>query len=92
MILDQLVEEAGDPGKGARPTPSFGFDLRKAGLPRKQVVGASLLPSTLVAIDDFLYINREMPFYISAAGLERAAERRVCQRLLPGIPKALRGG
>ena len=93
MILDQLVEEAGDP-KGKEPGhPELWLRFCEGlGLPRKQVVGASLLPSTLVAIDDFLYINREMPFYISAAGSSEPPNVELCQRLLPALPKALRGG
>ncbi|HEV2165577.1 MAG TPA: iron-containing redox enzyme family protein [Thermoplasmata archaeon] len=88
MILDQLVEEAGDP-KGKEPGhPELWLRFCEGlGLARAQVVGAPLLPSTLVAIDDFLYINREMPFYISAAGSSEPPNVELCQRLLPAFRK-----
>jgi pyrroloquinoline-quinone synthase len=88
MILDQLVEEAGDP-KGKEPGhPELWLRFCEGlGLPRKRIVGAPLLPSTLVAIDDFLYINREMPFYISAAGSSEPPNVELCQRLLPAFRK-----
>jgi pyrroloquinoline-quinone synthase len=88
MILDQLVEEAGDP-KGKEPGhPELWLRFCEGlGLPRSKVVGAPLLPSTLVAIDDFLYINREMPFYISAAGSSEPPNVELCQRLLPSFRK-----
>jgi pyrroloquinoline-quinone synthase len=86
MILDQLVEEAGDP-KGKEPGhPELWLRFCEGlGLPRTNVVGAPLLPTTLVAIDDFLYINREMPFYISAAGSSEPPNVELCERLLPAF-------
>ncbi|MCI4358318.1 MAG: iron-containing redox enzyme family protein [Thermoplasmata archaeon] len=86
MILDQLVEEAGDP-KGKEPGhPELWLRFCEGlGLPRDKVLGAPLLPSTLVAIDDFLYINREMPFYISAAGSSEPPNVELCRRLLPAF-------
>ncbi|HEV2428607.1 MAG TPA: iron-containing redox enzyme family protein, partial [Thermoplasmata archaeon] len=94
-ILDQLVEEAGDP-KGKEPGhPELWLRFCEGlGLPRARVVSTPLLPSTLVAIDDFLYINREMPFYISAAGSSEPPNVELCARLLPafrthyGVPEA----
>src|SRR5579863_3931697 len=59
MILDQLVEEAGDP-KGKEPGhPELWLRFCEGlGIPRARLQAAPLLPSTLVAIDDFLYLNR----------------------------------
>jgi pyrroloquinoline-quinone synthase len=88
MILDQLVEEAGDPKGHAPGHPELWLRFCEGlGLPRDRVLGAPLLPSTLVAIDDFLYINREMPFYISAAGSSEPPNVELCQRLLPAFRK-----
>jgi len=86
MILDQLVEEAGDP-KGKEPGhPELWLRFCEGiGLPRKEVLRTALLPSTLVAIDDFLYVNREMPFYVSAAGSSEPPNVELCQRLLPAF-------
>jgi pyrroloquinoline-quinone synthase len=86
MILDQLVEEAGDP-KGREPGhPELWLRFCEGlGLPKSKVQSGELLPSTLVAIDDFLYINREMPFYISAAGSSEPPNVELCQRLLPAF-------
>lgn len=86
MILDQLVEEAGDP-KGKEPGhPELWLRFCEGlGLPRNRVVGATLLPSTLVAIDDFLYLNREVPFYVSAAGSSEPPNVELCARLLPAF-------
>jgi pyrroloquinoline-quinone synthase len=88
MILDQLVEEAGDP-KGKEPGhPELWLRFCEGlGLPRSSVIGAPLLPSTLVAIDDFLYLNREVPFYISAAGSSEPPNVELCARLLPAFQK-----
>src|SRR5215469_15222536 len=59
MILDQLVEEAGDPKGKAPGHPELWLRFCEGlGLSREQVKGAALLPSTLVAMDDFLYVNR----------------------------------
>lgn len=86
MILDQLVEEAGDP-KGKEPGhPELWLRFCEGvGLPREKVLATPLLPSTLVAIDDFLYINKEVPFYISAAGSSEPPNVELCQRLLPAF-------
>lgn len=86
MILDQLVEEAGDP-KGKEPGhPELWLRFCEGiGVTRSAVQSAPLLPSTLVAIDDFLYINREVPFYISAAGSSEPPNVELCQRLLPAF-------
>lgn len=88
MILDQLVEEAGDP-KGHEPGhPELWLRFCEGlGLDRKAVQSATLLPSTLVAIDDFLYINREVPFYVSAGGSSEPPNVELCQRLLPAFRK-----
>ncbi|HEY6239006.1 MAG TPA: iron-containing redox enzyme family protein [Thermoplasmata archaeon] len=86
MILDQLVEEAGDP-KGKEPGhPELWLRFCEGlGVPRDEVLGATLLPSTMVAMDDFLYINREVPFYISAAGSSEPPNVELCARLLPAF-------
>jgi len=86
MILDQLVEEAGDP-KGVAPGhPELFLRFCEGfGVPRATVLATPLLPSTLVAIDDFLYINREVPFYISAAGSSEPPNVELCARLLPSF-------
>lgn len=86
MILDQLVEEAGDPKGQAPGHPELWLRFCEGlGLSRAAVQSAPLLPSTLVAIDDFLYINRESPFYISAAGSSEPPNVELCQRLLPAF-------
>ncbi len=86
MILDQLVEEAGDP-KGKEPGhPELWLRFCEGlGLSRTAIQSAPLLPSTLVAIDDFLYINREVPFYVSAGGSSEPPNVELCQRLLPAF-------
>ncbi|MCI4356005.1 MAG: iron-containing redox enzyme family protein [Thermoplasmata archaeon] len=95
MILDQLVEEAGDPKGKAPGHPELWLRFCEGiGVPRAKVLETPLLPSTLVAIDDFLYINRESPFYISAAGSSEPPNVELCQRLYPafsrhyGVPEA----
>jgi pyrroloquinoline-quinone synthase len=86
MILDQLVEEAGDPKGHAPGHPELWLKFCEGlGLSRESVQSATLLPSTLVAIDDFLYINRESPFFISAAGSSEPPNVELCQRLLPAF-------
>lgn len=86
MILDQLVEEAGDPKSNAPGHPELWLRFCEGlGLPRDAVQSTPLLPSTLVAIDDFLYINREVPFYISAAGSSEPPNVELCARLLPAF-------
>jgi pyrroloquinoline-quinone synthase len=86
MILDQLVEEAGDP-KGHEPGhPELWLRFCEGlGLPRPTILATALLPSTLVAIDDFLYLNREVPFYVSAAGSSEPPNVELCARLLPAF-------
>jgi pyrroloquinoline quinone (PQQ) biosynthesis protein C len=86
MILDQLVEEAGDP-KGKEPGhPALWLRFCEGlGLSPATVQGAPPLPSTLVAMDDFLYINRESPFYVSAGGSSEPPNVELCQRLLPAF-------
>ena len=88
IILDQLVEEAGDP-KGKEPGhPELWLRFCEGiGLTRPVIHATPLLPSTLVAIDDFLYINREVPFYVSAAGSSEPPNVELCQRLLPAFRK-----
>jgi pyrroloquinoline-quinone synthase len=86
MILDQLVEEAGDPKGKTTSHPELWLKFCEGlGMTRESVIGTPLLPSTLVAIDDFLYINREVPFYISAAGSSEPPNVELCQRLLPSF-------
>ncbi|MCI4331030.1 MAG: iron-containing redox enzyme family protein [Thermoplasmata archaeon] len=88
MILDQLLEEAGDPKGKAPGHPELWLRFCEGiGLPRSQVHATPLLPSTLVAMDDFLYINREVPFYISAAGSSEPPNVELCQRLLPSFQR-----
>jgi pyrroloquinoline-quinone synthase len=86
MILDQLVEEAGDP-KGKEPGhPELWLRFCEGlGVPRTEVQAAPLLPSTMVAIDDFLYTNRVHPFYVSAAGSSEPPNVDLCARLLPAF-------
>jgi pyrroloquinoline-quinone synthase len=86
MILDQLVEEAGDP-KGKEPGhPELWLRFCEGlGRPRTKMQSATLLPSTLVAIDDFLYLNREVPFYVSAGGSSEPPNVELCARLLPSF-------
>jgi pyrroloquinoline-quinone synthase len=86
MILDQLVEEAGDP-KGKEPGhPELWLRFCEGlGVSREKMIATTVLPSTLVAIDDFLYINKEVPFYVSAAGSSEPPNVELCQRLLPAF-------
>jgi pyrroloquinoline-quinone synthase len=88
MILDQLVEEAGDP-KGKEPGhPELWLRFCEGlGVPRAEVQAAPLLPSTMVAIDDFLYTNRINTFYVSAAGSSEPPNVELCARLLPAFKK-----
>ncbi|MFZ1023154.1 MAG: iron-containing redox enzyme family protein [Thermoplasmata archaeon] len=88
MILDQLVEEAGDP-KGKEPGhPELWLRFCEGlGVARSEVQNATLLPSTMVAMDDFLYTNRENPFYISAAGSSEPPNVELCARLLPSFKR-----
>jgi len=86
MILDQLLEEAGDPKGKAPGHPELWLRFCEGlGVARTQIHATPLLPSTLVAIDDFLYLNREVPFYISAAGSSEPPNVELCARLLPSF-------
>lgn len=86
MILDQLVEEAGDPKGKERGHPELWLHFCEGlGLPRAQVQSAPLLPSTMVAIDDFLYVNRQEPFFVSAGGSSEPPNVELCARLLPAF-------
>ena len=88
MILDQLVEEAGDPKGKAPGHPELWLRFCEGiGVPRAKILATPLLPSTLVAIDDFLYINRESPFYVSAAGSSEPPNVELCQRLYPAFSR-----
>jgi pyrroloquinoline quinone (PQQ) biosynthesis protein C len=88
MILDQLVEEAGDPKGVARGHPELWLHFCEGlGLPREKVLATPLLPSTMVAVDDFLYINRQEPFYVSAGGSSEPPNVELCRRLLPAFRK-----
>jgi pyrroloquinoline-quinone synthase len=84
LILDQLVEEAGDPHGKTVGHPELWIQFCEGiGLPRAKLLAAPRFPSTMVAIDDFLYLNREVPFYISAAGSSEPPNVDLCSRLLP---------
>ncbi|EQD50352.1 coenzyme PQQ synthesis protein C (PQQC) [mine drainage metagenome] len=91
MILDQLVEEAGDP-KGKEPGhPELWLRFCEGlGVPRAQVQSAELRPETMVAIDDFLYTNRVNPFYVSAAGSSEPPNCSPLRPSPPGVPDPLR--
>jgi len=86
LILDQLVEEAGDPKGKAPGHPELWLRFCEGlGLPRSDVLAEPQLPSTMLAIDDFLYTNRVHPFYISAAGSSEPPNVELCARLLPAF-------
>ncbi len=88
MILDQLVEEAGDPkGKEAGHPELWLRFCEGLGVPRKEVQTTPLLPTTMLAIDDFLYTNRTQTFYVSAAGSSEPPNVPLCARLLPAFQK-----
>jgi pyrroloquinoline-quinone synthase len=88
MILDQLVEEAGDPKGKSTGHPELWLRFCEGlGLTRFEVQSAPLLPSTMVAIDDFLYTNRVNSFYVSAAGSSEPPNVELCARLLPAFRK-----
>ena len=86
MILDQHVEEAGDPKGKAPGHPELWLRFAEGlGVRRSEVQSAPLLPSTMVAIDDFLYTNRVNTFYVSAAGSSEPPNVELCARLLPAF-------
>ncbi len=86
MILDQLLEEAGDPKGKAPGHPELWLRFCEGlGVPRDEVQSAPLLPNTMVAIDDFLYTNRANSFYVSAAGSSEPPNVELCARLLPAF-------
>ena len=88
LILDQLVEEAGDPKGKAPGHPELWLRFCEGlGVPRAEVLREPQLPSTMVAIDDFLYTNRVHPFYVSAAGSSEPPNVELCARLLPAFQK-----
>jgi pyrroloquinoline-quinone synthase len=91
LILDQLVEEAGDPKGTTTGHPELWLRFCEGlGVPRTEVLAEPQLPSTMVAIDDFLYTNRMHPFYISAAGSSEPPNVELCQRLLPAFREQYR--
>ena len=86
LILDQLLEEAGDPHGKTPGHPELWLRFCEGiGVPRKEVLSTPLLPSTMVAIDDFLYTNRVNTFYVSAAGSSEPPNVELCARLLPAF-------
>lgn len=86
LILDQLVEEAGDPKGSTTGHPELWLRFCEGlGLSRSDVLGEAQLPSTMLAIDDFLYTNRVHPFYVSAAGSSEPPNVELCARLLPSF-------
>jgi len=88
LILDQLLEEAGDPHGKAPGHPELWLRFCEGlGVPRTEVLAEPQLPQTMVAIDDFLYTNRIQPFYISAAGSSEPPNVELCARLLPAFQK-----
>ncbi len=88
MILDQLLEEAGDPKGKAPGHPELWLRFCEGlGVSREEVQSATLLPNTMVAIDDFLYTNRVNSFYVSAAGSSEPPNVELCARLLPAFRK-----
>jgi pyrroloquinoline-quinone synthase len=86
LILDQLLEEAGDPHGKTTGHPELWLRFCEGlGVPRAEVLAEPQLPTTMVAIDDFLYTNRIHPFYISAAGSSEPPNVELCARLLPAF-------
>ena len=91
LILDQLLEEAGDPKGTTTGHPELWLRFCEGlGVPRSEVLAEPQLPSTMVAIDDFLYTNRVQPFFISAAGSSEPPNVELCARLLPSFQKNYR--
>lgn len=88
MLLEHLVEEAGFPEEKYRPHPELFLDFCEGlGLSRTQVQSTPWLPMTYLAVDEFLYVNREEPFYVSAAGSSEPPNVDLCERLLPALRK-----
>jgi len=88
LILDQLLEEAGDPHGKTTGHPELWLRFCEGlGVPRQEVLAEPQLPNTMVAIDDFLYTNRVNPFFISAAGSSEPPNVELCARLLPAFRK-----
>ena len=86
LILDQLLEEAGDPHGKTTGHPELWLRFCEGlGVPRAKVLQEPQLPTTMLAIDDFLYTNRVHPFYISAAGSSEPPNVELCERLLPAF-------
>jgi pyrroloquinoline-quinone synthase len=86
LILDQLLEEAGDPHGKTPSHPELWLRFCEGlGVPRTEVLAEAQLPSTMLAIDDFLYTNRMHPFYVSAAGSSEPPNVELCARLLPAF-------
>jgi len=86
LILDQLLEEAGDPHGKSPSHPELWLRFCEGlGVPRAEVLAETVLPSTMVAVDDFLYTNRVNPFYVSAAGSSEPPNVDLCARLLPAF-------
>ncbi len=86
LILDQLLEEAGDPhGKNPSHPELWLRFCEGLGVPRSEVLAEPQLPSTMLAVDDFLYTNRMHPFYVSAAGSSEPPNVELCARLLPAF-------
>ena len=87
MILDMLVEEAGDP-KGKSPGhPDLWLKFCEGlGLPRATVIGTPPLPECpSQRWTTFSTSTREVPFYVSAAGSSEPPNVELCQRLLPAF-------
>ncbi len=88
LILDQLEEEAGKPDGSTISHPELFLRFCEGlGLDRQQVMLSPPLPSTQLAMDNFLYINGTEPFYISAAGSSEPPNVELCERLLPAMRK-----
>jgi pyrroloquinoline-quinone synthase len=86
LILDQLLEEAGDPHGKAPGHPELWLRFCEGlGVSRDSVLKAEMLPSTMLAIDDFLYTNRQNTFFVSAAGSSEPPNVELCARLLPSF-------
>ncbi len=88
MLLEHLTEEAGFPEGVHTPHPELFLRFCEGlGLSRESVETAELLPTTHLAIDDFMYVNHEEPFYVSAAGSSEPPNVDLCEKLLPVLRK-----